>query len=60
MYFFGIDIPLVELLVAIGIITTIILFEAIMLLYLILHHRKDIKLLKHEVSRVSELLGKKK
>ena len=59
MYFFGVDIPLVELLVAIGIIITIILFEAIILLYLILHHRKDVKLLKQEVRKVSELIKKK-
>jgi hypothetical protein len=59
MYFFGIDIPLVELLVAIGIITILILFEAIILLYLILHHRKDVKLLKHEVRQISEMMQKK-
>jgi hypothetical protein len=59
MYFFGIDVPLVELLVAIGIITIIVLFEAIMLLYLILHHRKDVKLLKQEVRKVSEIIKKK-
>lgn len=59
MYFFGIDIPLVELLVAIGVITVIVLFEAIMLLYLILHHRKDIKLLKQEVRKISELIQRR-
>ncbi|MBW2965588.1 hypothetical protein KY342_00625, partial [Candidatus Woesearchaeota archaeon] len=59
MFFFGMDIPLVELLVAIGLITLIILFESILLLYLILHHRKDIKLLKHEIRKMSELISKK-
>ncbi|MBW2982217.1 hypothetical protein KY343_05030 [Candidatus Woesearchaeota archaeon] len=53
MYFFGIDIPLVELLVAMGIITIIILFEAIILLYFILHHKKDIQYIKQEVTKIS-------
>ena len=57
MFFFGMDVPLVELLVAMGVITLIILFESIILLYLILHHRKDIKLLKKEVRKMSELIS---
>jgi hypothetical protein len=59
MFFFGMDIPLVELLVAMGLIVLIILFESIILLYLILHHKKDIKLLKQEVKKMSELISKK-
>jgi hypothetical protein len=60
MFFFGIDVPLVELIIAIGIITVIVLFEAIILLYFILHHRKDIKALKDEVRRIAELTHIKK
>ena len=60
MYFFGMDIPLVELLIAIGVITIIILFEAILLLYLTLHYRKDIRLLKNEIRKISELVHMKK
>jgi len=59
MFFFGIDVPLVELIIAIGIVTIIVLFEAILLLYFILHHRKDIKSLKNEVRKISELMHKK-
>ncbi len=40
MFFFGIDVPLVELIIAMGIITIIVLFEAIILLYFVLNHRK--------------------
>ncbi len=60
MYFFGMDIPLVELLIAIGVITIIVLFETIILLYLTLHYRKDIKLLKQEIRKISELIHMKK
>jgi len=60
MFFFGIDVPLVELIIAIGIITVIVLFEAILLLYFILHHRKDIKSLKNEVRKIAELIHMKK
>ncbi len=40
MYFFGMDVPFVELIFAMGIITIIILLEAIIILYLVLHHKK--------------------
>jgi len=59
MFFFGMDVPLVELLVAMGLVTLIVLFESIILLYLILHHKKDIKLLKQEVRKIGELISKK-
>ena len=60
MFFFGIDVPLVELMIAMGVITVIVLFEAIILLYFILHHRKDIRSLKSEVRKISELTHRKK
>ncbi len=60
MFFFGIDVPLVELVIAMGVITVIVLFEAIILLYFILHHRKDIRSLKNEVRKISELIHRKK
>ena len=60
MFFFGIDVPLVELIIAMGIITVIVMFEAIILLYFILHHRKDIRSLKGEVRKISESIHRKK
>jgi hypothetical protein len=61
MFFFGIDIPLVELIIAIGIIIIIVLFEAIMLLYFSLRNRKDdIRYLKNEVKKISESIHKRK
>jgi len=60
MFFFGIDVPLVELIIAMGIITVIVLLEAILVLYFILHHRKDIRSLKSEIRKISELVHKKK
>ena len=56
MYIFGIDIPLVELLFALGIIWTIILIEIAVVLILISYHMKNTKKLEEQVEKLIHAL----
>lgn len=56
MWIFGIDIPLVELILALGIIGIIILIELIIILILISFHMRNSKRLESEIGRLSSTL----
>ena len=45
MFIFGVDVPLVEILIILGIINVIILIELIAALYMLLRHRRKQKIL---------------
>jgi len=56
MYVFGIEIPLVEIVIALGIIGIIILFEISVVLILITYHLKNSKRLEAEMGRLTHTL----
>ena len=60
MYVFGMDIPLVEVIIAIGIIGIIMLIEIIVILILINYHLKNSKRLEEELAKHVRALSKKK
>jgi hypothetical protein len=56
MYILGVDIPLVELILAIGIIGVIILLEITIILLLITYHMKNSRKLESEISKLVDAL----
>ena len=58
MYIFGVDIPLVELILAVGIIGVVILLEITIILILITFHMKTSKRLEGQISRLMNTLLK--
>ena len=58
MYIFGVDIPLVEVLLAVGIIGLIILIEITIILVMISYHMRNSKKLESQMGRLSSTLLK--
>ena len=56
MYIFGIDIPLLELVLALGFISIVILIELIAILVMISFHMKHSKKLEEEIGKLSYIL----
>jgi len=56
MYVFGIDVPLVEVIIALGIIAIITLIEIIIILVLINYHLKNSKRLETELAKHIHIL----
>ena len=56
MYIFGVDIPLVEVILAVGIIGVIILLEITIILILISYHMKNSKRLESQIGRLTATL----
>jgi len=56
MYIFGIDIPLLELVLALGFISIVILVELIAILVMISFHMKHSKKLEEEIGKLSYIL----
>ena len=60
MYIFGVDIPLVELIVGIIVVSAIILLEITAILILITYHMKNSKRLENKIGQLSLVLMKLK
>lgn len=58
MYVFGVDLPLVELILAVGIIGVIILMEITVILILITFHMRNSKKLEDQIRRLINALTK--
>ncbi len=58
MYVFGIDIPLIELIIALGVVGVIILLEITILLVLISYHMKNSRKLEGQIGRLLHALTK--
>ena len=56
MYIFGVDIPLVEVILGVGVIGIIILLEITIILILISYHMKNSKRLESEIGRLTATL----
>jgi hypothetical protein len=56
MYILGVDIPLVELILAVGVIGIIILLEITIILLMITYHMKNSKKLELEIAKLVDAL----